>query len=58
MLKSQIGKNQIINNSFPDPFDYNTISGVVAYDNDPELAVKTLVDATSKLKRYPGRARG
>lgn len=47
---SLIGKNQVVNYSYPDPSYYNMIKVVTAYDSDPEFVVKILVDAISQVK--------
>jgi small-conductance mechanosensitive channel len=41
---SQIGKDQIVNYSYPDPSYYDTTDIVVAYDNDVEQVGQLLVD--------------
>jgi MscS family membrane protein len=47
---SQIGKDQIINYSYPDPSYYDSTDVVVAYDNDPEQVGKLLVDAVRSVE--------
>ena len=47
---SQIGKDQIINYTYPDPSYYDQIDVVVAYDNDPEQVGKLLVDAVRSVE--------
>ena len=42
--KSQIGKNQVINYSYPDPSYFNTLNIVVACDNDPDHAAKIILE--------------
>ena len=39
---SLIGKNQIINYSYPDPSYFNLVKVVVAYDNDPDQVSEIL----------------
>jgi len=47
---SQIGKNQVVNYSYPDPAYFNTIKVLVAYDNDPDLVAKVIEDAVRSVE--------
>jgi small-conductance mechanosensitive channel len=42
---SLIGKNQVVNYSYPDPSYFNTLNVVVAYDNDPDEVAKIIAEA-------------
>lgn len=46
---SQIGKDQIINYSYPDPSYYDTVDVVIAYDNDAEQVGQLLVDTVRSV---------
>jgi len=41
---SQVGKDQIVNYSYPDPSYYDQVDIVVAYDNDPQQVGQLLAD--------------
>jgi MscS family membrane protein len=47
---SQIGKEQIVNYSYPDPSFYDQVDIVVAYDNDPEQVGQLLVDTVRSVE--------
>jgi len=47
---SQIGKNQIVNYSYPDPSYYDTVDVVIAYDNDVEQVGQLLVDTVRSVE--------
>jgi small-conductance mechanosensitive channel len=47
---SQIGKNQVVNYSYPDPAYFNTIKVLVAYDNDADLVAKIIEDAVRSVE--------
>jgi len=47
---SQVGKDQIVNYSYPDPSYYDTTDVVVAYDNDPEQVGQLLVDTVRSVE--------
>jgi MscS family membrane protein len=47
---SQIGKDQIVNYSYPDPSFYDQVDIVVAYDNDPEQVGQLLVDTVRSVE--------
>lgn len=47
---SQIGKNQIVNYSYPDPSYFNTVNVLVAYDNDPDQVSRIIVDAIRSVE--------
>jgi len=46
---SQIGKDQIVNYSYPDPSYFNMVKVMVAYDNDPDQVADILVEAISAV---------
>jgi small-conductance mechanosensitive channel len=46
---SQIGKNQVVNYSYPDPSVYDMTSFVVAYENDQELVRQLIMDTVSAV---------
>jgi small-conductance mechanosensitive channel len=46
---SQIGKDQIVNYSYPDPSYYDTLNIGVAYDNDAEQVGSLLVDTVRSV---------
>jgi small-conductance mechanosensitive channel len=46
---SQIGKDQIVNYSYPDPSYYDTLRIGVAYDNDVEYVGQLLVDTARSV---------
>ena len=47
---SQVGKDQIVNYSYPDPSYYDMTDVVVAYDNDPEQVGQLLVDTVRSVE--------
>jgi small-conductance mechanosensitive channel len=47
---SQIGKDQIVNYSYPEPSYYDQVDIVVAYDNDPEQVGQLLVDTVRSVE--------
>jgi MscS family membrane protein len=47
---SQIGKDQIVNYSYPDPSYYDQTDVVVAYDNDPKQVGQLLVDTVRQVE--------
>jgi small-conductance mechanosensitive channel len=47
---SQIGINQVVNYSYPDPSYFNTLNVVVAYDNDPDQVAKIIEAAIRKVE--------
>jgi small-conductance mechanosensitive channel len=47
---SLIGKNQIINYSYPDPSYFNLVKVVVAYDNDPDQVSEILEAAIRSVE--------
>ena len=46
---SQIGKDQIVNYSYPDPSYFNMVKVMVAYDSDPDQVADILVEAISAV---------
>jgi len=50
---SQIGKDQIINYSYPDPSYYDSIDIVVAYDNDVDQVEQVLLEAVRSVEGVP-----
>ena len=47
---SQVGKDQIVNYSYPDPSYYDSINIVVAYDNDVEQVGQLLADTARSVE--------
>ncbi len=47
---SQVGKEQIVNYSYPDPSYYDQVNIVVAYDNDVEQVGQLLVDTVRSVE--------
>jgi len=47
---SLIGKNQVVNYSYPDPSLFNTLNVRVAYENDPDVVAKIIVDAIRSVE--------
>jgi MscS family membrane protein len=50
---SQIGKDQIINYSYPDPAYYDSMEIVVAYDNDVDQVEQVLLEAVRSVEDVP-----
>ncbi|MGD8463321.1 MAG: mechanosensitive ion channel family protein [Anaerolineae bacterium] len=50
---SQIGKDQIINYSYPDPAYYDSMEIVVAYDNDVDQVEQVLLEAVRSVEGVP-----
>jgi small-conductance mechanosensitive channel len=50
---SLIGKDQIINYSYPDPSYYDSIDIVVAYDNDVDQVEQVLLEAVRSVEDVP-----
>jgi len=49
---SQIGKNQLVNYSYPDPSYFNTLKVVVACDNDPDHVAKIILETEPGESKY------
>ena len=47
---SQVGKDQIVNHSYPDPSYYDQVDVVVAYDNDVDRVGELLVDTVRSVE--------
>jgi len=47
---SQIGKNQVVNYSYPDPSYNNFMDVFVAYDNDPDQVAEIIVEAIRSVE--------
>jgi MscS family membrane protein len=47
---SEIGKNLVVNYSYPDPSYYNTIDVFVAYDNDPDQVAEVIEEAIRSVE--------
>jgi len=47
---SLVGKNQVVNYSYPDPSYFNLVKVVVAYDNDPDQVSKILETAIRSVE--------
>ena len=47
---SLVGKNQVINYSYPDPSYFNLVKVVVAYDNDPDQVSEILEAAIRSVE--------
>lgn len=47
---SQVGRDQIVNYSYPDPSYYDQVDIVVAYDNDAEKVGQLLIDTLRSVE--------